>query len=166
MKDLHRKTHQTIKKVTNDVEDRFHFNTAISAIMELVNDINKLLSNNEVNHELQWSVIREAVETVVLLLSPIVPHITEEMWRMLGHQISLLEVPWPSYKKDALDVEKRLIVVQVNGKVRSRIEVPASYGNKELEAEAIKDEKIRHFIGDKEVKKVIVVPNKLVNVVV
>ena len=166
VKDLHRKTHQTIKKVTNDVEDRFHFNTAISAIMELVNDINKLLSNNEVNHELQWSVIREAVETVVLLLSPIVPHITEEMWRMLGHQISLLEVPWPSYKKDALDVEKRLIVVQVNGKVRSRIEVPASYGNKELEAEAIKDEKIRHFIGDKEVKKVIVVPNKLVNVVV
>ena len=139
------------------MEDRFHFNTAISAVMELVNDISKLIGNNKVTDELHWSVVREAIESVVLLLAPIVPHITEEMWRMLGHDKSLLEVSWPRYQKDALDVEKRLIVVQVNGKVRSRIEVPASHGNKEVEAEALRDKKV---------KRVIVVPNKLVNVVV
>jgi leucyl-tRNA synthetase len=166
MKDLHRKTHQTIKKVTNDVEDRFHFNTAISAVMELVNGTNKCLSSDGVKGELPWSVVREAVETVVLLLSPVVPHMTEEMWRMLGHEASLLEVSWPSYRTDALDVEKRLIVLQVNGKVRSRIEVPASLGDKEVEAEALKDERIQRFIGDKTIKRVIVVPNKLVNIVV
>ena len=166
IKELHRKTHQTIKKVTNDVEDRFHFNTAISAVMELVNEISKLIGNNKVTDEIHWSVVREAIESVVLLLAPIVPHITEEMWRMLGHEKSLLEVSWPRYQKDALEVEKRLIVVQVNGKVRSRIEVPASHGNKEVEAEALKDEKVQRFIGDKKVKRVIVVPNKLVNVVV
>jgi leucyl-tRNA synthetase len=166
MNDLHRKTHQTIKKVTNDVEDRFHFNTAISAVMELVNEINKYLSRDEVKGELPWSVVREAVETMVLLLSPVVPHMTEEMWRMLGHEESLLEVSWPSYRTDALEVEKRLIVLQVNGKVRSRIEVPASLGDKEVEGAALKDERIQRFIGEKPVKRVIVVPNKLVNIVI
>jgi leucyl-tRNA synthetase len=166
MKGLHRKTHQTIKKVTNDVEDRFHFNTAISAVMELVNEINKCLSSAEVEGKLPWSVVREAVEMVVLLLSPVVPHMTEEMWRMLGHDESLLEVSWPSYRTDALEVEKRLIILQVNGKVRSRIEVPASLGDKEVEKEALKNERIQSFIGDKTVKRVIVVPNKLVNVVI
>jgi leucyl-tRNA synthetase len=166
MKGLHRKTHQTIKKVTNDVEDRFHFNTAISAVMELVNEINKCLSSAEVEGKLPWSVVREAVEMVVLLLSPVVPHMTEEMWRMLGHDESLLEVSWPSYRTDALEVEKRLIILQVNGKVRSRIEVPASLGDKEVEEEALKDERMQRFIGEKTVKRVIVVPNKLVNVVV
>ncbi len=166
MKGLHRKTHQTIKKVTNDVEDRFHFNTAISAVMELVNEINKCLSSAEVEGKLPWSVVREAVEMVVLLLSPVVPHMTEEMWRMLGHDESLLEVSWPSYRTDALEVEKRLIILQVNGKVRGRIEVPASLGDKEVEKEALKNERIQSFIGDKTVKRVIVVPNKLVNVVI
>jgi leucyl-tRNA synthetase len=166
LKDLHRKTHQTIKKVTNDIEDRFHFNTAISAVMELVNEINKVMNTDEVNGELPWSVVREAVESVVLLLSPVVPHMTEEMWRMLGHEKSLLEVSWPAYRTDALAVEKRLIVLQVNGKVRSRIEVPASLGDKEVEAEALKDERIQRFIVDKTIKRVIVVPNKLVNIVI
>jgi leucyl-tRNA synthetase len=166
LKDLHRKTHQTIKKVTNDIEDRFHFNTAISAVMELVNEINKVMSTDEVKGELPWSVVREAVESVVLLLSPVVPHMTEEMWRMLGHETSLLEVSWPAYRTDALEVEKRLIVLQVNGKVRSRIEVSASFGDKEVEAEALKDERIQRFIGEKTVKRVIVVPNKLVNIVI
>ena len=85
---------------------------------------------------------------------------------MLGHETSLLEVAWPSYRTDALEVEKRLIILQVNGKVRSRIEIPASLGDKEVEAEALKDERIQRFIGDKTVKRVIVVPNKLVNVVI
>ncbi|MBN2126304.1 MAG: class I tRNA ligase family protein, partial [Deltaproteobacteria bacterium] len=94
-----------------------------------------------------------------------VPHITEELWRGLGHGESLLEVPWPSYREEALEVEKRLIVLQVNGKVRSRIEVPASFSDKEVEEAALRDERVQKFVGGKPVRKVIVVPNKLVNIV-
>jgi leucyl-tRNA synthetase len=166
LKDLHRKTHETIKKVTNDIEDRFHFNTAISAVMELINEVNKYLNRNQDKRDLEWSVVREAVEATVVLLSPVVPHITEELWRMLGKKESLLDVTWPSYNDEALEVEKRLIVLQVNGKVRSRIEVAASLTEKEVEAEALKDERVQRFVGKKAVKRVIVVQNKLVNVVV
>jgi leucyl-tRNA synthetase len=166
LRDLYRKTHETIKKVTNDIEDRFHFNTAISSVMELVNEINKYLGNEEDKGTLAWSVVREAVESTIVLLSPVVPHITEECWRMLGHDQSLLNVPWPTYKVEALEVEKRLIVIQVNGKVRSRIEVPAHLDQKEIEAVALKDKRIQRFIGERPIKRVIVVPNKLVNVVV
>jgi leucyl-tRNA synthetase len=166
VKELHRKTHQTILKVTNDIEDRFHFNTAVSAVMELVNDTSKLIGSEEVEENLAWPVIREAVEAAVLLLSPIVPHITEELWRQLDHQESLLEVPWPSHREEALEVENRLIVLQVNGKVRNRVEVPASYTEEDIKDEALKDERIQHFIGNQPIKKVVVVKNKLVNIVV
>jgi leucyl-tRNA synthetase len=166
LKALHRKTHQTIKKVSNDIEDRFHFNTAISAIMELVNDIHKVLASAENHSNLAWSVIKEAVENSVLLLSPVVPHISEELWKMLGHEELLLRVPWPSYRVEALEVAKKLIVLQVNGKVRDRIEVSASLSEKEIEGEALANERVRSFIGQKQVRKVIVVGQKLVNVVV
>jgi leucyl-tRNA synthetase len=166
LKDLHRKTHQTIKKVSNDIEDRFHFNTAISAVMELVNDVHKVLAGAEKHSSLVWSTVKEAVEATVLLLSPVVPHITEELWNMLGHEGRLLEVPWPNYRAEALEVAKRLIVLQVNGKVRDRIEVPASFTEKEIEAAALANERVLSFVGQKPVKKVIVVGQKLVNVVV
>ena len=166
LRDLHRKTHQTIKKVSNDIEDRFHFNTAISAVMELVNDVHKVLAGAEKHSSLTWSVIKEAVEATVLLLSPVVPHITEELWKMLGHEGLLLEVPWPGYRAEALEVAKRLIVLQVNGKVRDRIEVPASLTEKEIETVALANERVLSFVGQKPVKKVIVVGQKLVNVVV
>ncbi len=166
LRDLHRKTHQTIKKVTNDIEDRFHFNTAISAVMELINEVNKYLNSDQDEGDLGWSVVREAVETSVVMLSPIVPHITEELWHMLGHEKSLLSVLWPTYSAKALEVEKRLIVLQVNGKVRRRIEAPASFGQKEMEAEVLKDKRVQLFIGERSIKKVVVVQNKLVNFVV
>jgi leucyl-tRNA synthetase len=166
LKDLHRKTHQTIKKVSNDIEDRFHFNTAISAVMELVNDLHKVLAGAEKHPSLTWSVVKEAVEATVLLLSPVVPHITEELWKLLGHEELLLEVPWPAYRAEALEVAKRLIVLQVNGKVRERMEVPASFSEKEIEAAALANERVLSFIGQKPVRKVIVVGQKLVNVVV
>jgi leucyl-tRNA synthetase len=165
-RDLHRKTHQTIEKVTRDIEDRFHFNTAISAVMELVNEVNRFFGSDRDMGDLAWSLVREAVEATVLLLSPVAPHITEECWRMLGHKKSLLETPWPGFQADALEVDKRLIVIQVNGKVRSRIEVPASLDQKEIETEALKDERIRSLVGEKPIKRVIVVKDKLVNVVV
>jgi leucyl-tRNA synthetase len=166
LKEIHRKTHETIKKVTGDIEDRFHFNTAISAVMELVNDVYRYLNSGQDKGEQAWPVIREAVEMTVLLLSPVVPHITEEIWRMLDHEDCLLNVAWPSYSEDALEVEKRVVVLQVNGKVRSRVEVPASFTEKEIEAAALGDERIRHFVGDKKIRKVIVVQQKLVNIVV
>jgi leucyl-tRNA synthetase len=110
--------------------------------------------------------VREAIEAAAVLLSPVVPHITEEMWEMLGHDESILKIPWPTYSEKALEVEKRLVVLQVNGKVRSRIEVPASYGDKEIEAEALADERVQRFTEGKTIKKTVVVKNKLVNVVV
>jgi leucyl-tRNA synthetase len=166
LKALHRKTHQTIKKVTDDIENRFHFNTGISAVMELVNEVTQFLNSKEKKDDTAWSVIREAIETSVVLLSPVVPHITEEMWEMLGRDECLITVPWPTYREDALEVENRLVVLQVNGKVRSRIEVPVSYSEDEIEAEALADERIKRFIDGKPVRKVIVVQKKLVNVVV
>lgn len=166
VRSLHRKTHQTIKRVTNDIENRFHFNTAIAAVMELINEVNQFLHGNQEKDEIAWSVVREAIETAMVLLSPVVPHITEELWHMLGHENFLLTQPWPRYDPKALEEEKRLVVLQVNGKVRSRIELPASCDDKEIEEAALSDERVKRFIGDKQVKKVYVIKKKLVNVVV
>ncbi len=166
VRDLHRKTHVTIKKVTNDIESRFHFNTAISAVMELINDAYQVINAQEAKDNLLWSVVRESAEAAVVLLSPVVPHITEELWRMLGHGEHLLEVSWPVYQEDALVAEMMLIVLQVNGKVRSKIEVPTGSDDDAIKKAALADEKIQRFIGDKPVKKMIVVKNKLVNIVI
>jgi leucyl-tRNA synthetase len=166
IKSVHRKTHETIKKVTSDVENRFHFNTAISAVMELVNETNHFLNGDGKKDATCWSVIRKSIETTVILLSPVVPHITDELWQMMGHEGFLLNVAWPTYDEDALKTEKKLIILQVNGKVRSRIEVPASSSEKELEALALADEKVQRHLKGKPVKRIIVVQKKLVNVVI
>jgi leucyl-tRNA synthetase len=165
LRNLHRKTHQTIKKVSSDIEDRFHLNTAISAVMELVNEVNRALGSDAVKKPLFWAVAKEAVETTIVLLSPFVPHITEELWEMLGHEESLILVPWPTHRAEALAVEKRLVVIQVNGKVRDRVEVPASYGENEIKAEALRSERVQGFIEGKVLKRVIVIGQKLVNIV-
>jgi leucyl-tRNA synthetase len=102
----------------------------------------------------------------VVLLSPVVPHIAEELWEMLGHSECLLKVPWPAYRQEALEVENHLVVLQVNGKVRSRMEVPSSYGDKEIKNQALSEERVQRFIQGKPIKKVIVVQKKLVNIVV
>jgi leucyl-tRNA synthetase len=166
LRSIHRKTHQTIKKVTEDIEHRFHFNTAISAVMELVNEISQFLNNVKERDDLAWSVIREGVEITLILLSPVVPHIAYELWEIMDHRVALYEIPWPSYREEALQAEKMLIVLQVNGKVRGRIEVPASFGKQEVQAEALADDRVQRFVAGKPVKKVVVVRNKLVNVVV
>jgi len=135
-------------------------------VMELVNEIHKVLAGAEQRSTLSWAVVKEAVEATVLLLSPVVPHITEELWKILGHEDLLLKVSWPAYRAEALEMAKRLIVLQVNGKVRDRIEVPASFTEKEIERAALANERVLSFIGQKPVKKAIVVGQKLVNVVV
>ncbi len=163
---IHRKTHQTIRKVTEDIENRFHFNTAISAVMELFNTVNQFISNGKEISEVAFSVIKEAVDIMVMLLHPVVPHITEELWRALGHSDSLAIVSWPTYREDALKKETCLIVIQVNGKLRSRIEIPVSLNEKEIQDLALKDKRVQYFIQEKEIKRVIVVQKRLVNIVV
>ncbi len=165
--ELHRKSNLTIKRVTSDIETRFHFNTAIAAVMELVNEINQFISvNSEKMDYKAWSVVREAVETTVVMLSPVVPHVAAELWQMLGRHENLVFYPWPGYSEEALATEKRLVVLQVNGKVRNRIEVPSSWGDKEIEEAALADQRVKQFTEGKPIRKVIVVQGKLVNVVV
>ncbi|MBW1981675.1 MAG: leucine--tRNA ligase [Deltaproteobacteria bacterium] len=164
-RDLHRKAHQCIKKVTEDIEQRFHFNTAVSAVMELVNAIYQFRSQPRTDYQ-ELQVLRFALETAVLLISPMVPHIAESMWQALGHDRSLVTEPWPRWDEEAAAEEKQLIVVQVNGKLRSRIYVSPGTANTEVEAAALADERVRAFIGDRAVRKVVVVPGRLVNVVV
>jgi leucyl-tRNA synthetase len=166
LKNIYRKTHQTIKKVTEDIEERFHFNTAISAIMELFNAVNQFLNNEEKVSDTAWSVLKKATESIVVLLHPIVPHVTEELWNMLGHDESLAALSWPTYTEKALEQETRLVVIQVNGKVRSKIDVPVSLTEEEIKEQALNDQRVQHFIADKEIKRVIVVQQKLVSVVV
>jgi leucyl-tRNA synthetase len=162
---LHRKVHQTIKKVTDDIEQRFHFNTAISAVMELVNAIYQVRSEGGYGTEV-LPVLRLAVETAVVLISPTVPHIADEMWQAMGHRQSLIKEPWPRWDEEAAAEEKLLIVVQVNGRLRSRVFVAPDASHGEIEQAALADERIRGFLGDRPPRKVVVVPGRLVNVVV
>jgi leucyl-tRNA synthetase len=160
---LRQKTHKTIKKVAEDIE-RFHFNTAISAIMELVNEIYVSEVKDRMD-EISMRVMREAIETTVLLLSPFVPHFAEEFWEALGNRESIVKNPWPDYDQEAVLEEEILIVIQVNGRLRDRITLPTSYGEEEVKTWALKSEKIRKLTEGKEIKRVILVPQKLVNIV-
>ena len=161
---LRRKTHQTIKKVTEDIRERFHFNTAIAAVMELVNLVYQVL-DNRTDDPMYWPVLREAAEAVIIVSSPMVPHICEELWQALGHEKLLLDTPWPTWDERALKAEAILIVVQVNGKLRSRISVPADAEDKEIEQLSLSDPRVKDFLGDKQPRKVVVVPKKLINIV-
>jgi leucyl-tRNA synthetase len=159
-----RKTHQTIRKVTRDIEERFHFNTAISAMMELFNEM--ALVGRETPHPEQARVMRLAFESLTLLLSPIVPHIAEELWAALGRPESLLLAQWPKWREEALEQAAVLVVIQVNGKLRSRMTVAVDAADEALKAQALAEENVRKFIQGKPVKKVVVVKNKLVNIVI
>ncbi len=163
-KELYRKTHQTIFRVTRDIEDRFHFNTAISAVMELFNTMTGIDVTDPHPHRAE--VMRFAIETLALLVSPIVPHFAEEIWKSLGNNPSILEQSWPSYREEALQKDELLIVVQVNGKLRSRFNVSAEADDAAIKKMALADERVQKFISKKPIKKVIVVKKKLVNIVV
>ncbi len=162
---LYRKIHQTIKRVTNDIETRFHFNTAISAVMELVNTI-QAVKERLLFEPAGPSVLRSALETVVVLISPIVPHLADELWEALGQSGSVLEVSWPAYSEDAIEEDQILIVIQVNGKVRSRFQIAADADEDMIKDTALADERVVARLQGRPVKKIIVVRNKLVNIVV
>jgi leucyl-tRNA synthetase len=159
--DLRRKTHQTIKKVTEDIDGRFHFNTAIAAVMELVNAIYGFKSATETP-----GVLREALEATVLLLHPFVPHICEDLWQQLGHEGGIEEAGWPDYDEAALVADEITIVVQVNGKVRGKLVTAVAADRGTIEAAALSEPNVQRFIEGKQVRKVIIVPGRLVNVVV
>ncbi len=160
-KDIRRKLHETIAKVTDDIGRRHTFNTAVAAVMELMNDLSKFDDNSELGR----AVVREAIEGIVLLLSPIVPHITQQLWEELGHDELLADVAWPECDESAMVRDEIELVVQVNGKLRSKINVSADADSESIEASALADEKIVANIEGKTVRKVIVVPGRLVNIV-
>lgn len=162
-KDLRRVLHSSIKKVTNDIEIRFNFNTAISTMMELVN---ALYAYKEAAKEPNAGLIYEAISDLIKMMSPFVPHITEELWRgAIDANSSVHEQSWPECDEEALKVDNVEIVLQVNGKVRGRLTVPAEATKEELEKIAMADANVQAHIGDATVRKVICVPGRLVNIV-
>ena len=159
---VRRQVHQTIQKVSHDMGERIIFNTAIAANMELVNTLSKFTDTSD-----NGKVIRqEALEAIVLMLAPIVPHICHQLWQDLGHQEAVVRAPWPKVDVSALEQDIIEIVIQVNGKLRSKISVSATVSSDELQTLALNDDYIMRFIEGKPLKKVIVVPKKLVNIVV
>jgi leucyl-tRNA synthetase len=160
-KALRRAVHATIAKVSDDIGRRFTFNTAIAANMELLNELGR---GGDASAQGR-AVMQEALEAVVLMLAPIVPHITHALWQALGRQEAVVECRWPVCDRNALAQEQLTLVVQVNGKVRGRVSVPAGAAPGELESLVLSEPNVRKHLQGKPVKKVIVVPGKLVNVV-
>jgi len=161
---LYRKTHATIKKVTEDIEREFHFNTAIAALMEMVNEMYDYTANGVTDAQLP--VLRTAIDSLTLLMAPFAPHFAEELWESLGGKGTIANAAWPQYDPEAIVATEMTIVVQVNGKVRSKLTLPVGTPDKDVEAAALIDPKVREFMNNKPPKKVIVVQGKLVNVVV
>lgn len=163
-KQLRLKAHQTLAKVTDDFDRRQTFNTAIAATMELLNAVSKF--SEKQSGEIDRLVVQEALEFSVLMLAPIVPHFSHAAWSHLGHDGAAMDARWPMVDSSALEQDSMLIVLQVNGKLRSKVEVPKDIAKSDLEELALSDEAIKRFTSEGTVRKVIVVPNKLVNIVV
>jgi leucyl-tRNA synthetase len=159
---LRRQAHQTLAKVTDDIGRRRTFNTAIAAVMELLNAVAKYAPNTAADRR----VIQEALEIAVVSLSPIIPHVTHALWRELGHAAALIDEPWPAVDPAALEQSTIELVVQVNGKLRARVTVPADATESALREAALADPNVQKFVGSAAIRKIIVVPGKLVNIVV
>jgi leucyl-tRNA synthetase len=161
-KDMRRKTHQSIAKISDDLGRRSTFNTAVAASMELINSITRFEDDSDAGR----AVVHEGLEAVVLMLSPMVPHICHALWATLGHKTALIDVPWPQVDESALEAEMAEIVVQVNGKLRGRVSVAADADRDAIGRQALADPNVQRFVEGKEVRKIIVVPGRLVNIVV
>jgi len=159
---LLRKTHQTIKKVTTDIERDYHFNTAIAALMELTNEA---MAFNPSSHE-DLNALSFCIKNIILLLSPFAPHLAEELWERLGGKQSIFNEPWPVWDEEMAKDEEIELVIQINGKLRSRLMIPAGLSDEELKQRAFQDSKIFGYIKERPIKKVIVVKGRLVNIVI
>lgn len=160
-KDLRRKTHETLQKVDDDYGRRNTFNTAIAAVMELLNAVNKLNDTSEQG----LAVVKEALEVAVLALAPITPHVSHKLWIALGHNEPVIDAQWPQVDEKALEKSSLEIVIQVNGKMRGKQEVAADADKETIEKLALENENVKRFTEGKTIRKVIVVPGKLINIV-
>ena len=160
-KQIRLRVHQTLKKVSDDIGRRYTFNTAIAAVMELINDLIKFEDETEAG----YNVMREAIEITLLMLQPIIPHITNHLWNELGHSGLIADSAWPAIDETALVKDEIELVVQVNGKLRSKITVAVDADNAAIEEVALGDDKVKVSIGESTIRKVIVVPKRLVNIV-
>jgi leucyl-tRNA synthetase len=162
-RDLRRKVHQTIDKVTRDIEERIQLNTAVAALMELKNEILRLEA--QVASGPGRPALREALETVILLLNPFTPHACEEMWSRLGHEGGLVRASWPAFDAEAAREDEIELAVQVNGKVRGRITVPPDAAEEAIRATALAEPRVAEHLEGRPIVKVVVVPGRLVSVV-
>jgi len=161
-RELRMKVHKAVAKVTDDIGRRYTFNTAIAAIMELMNSLTKFEDTSEQG----LAVMQESLEMMVLVMSPIIPHITHTLWQKLGHDEHIVNHVWPQHDPDALVQDEIQMIVQVNGKLRGKIMVANDISKEDTEKLALDDENVQRFIDGKDIVKVIVVPNRLVNIVV
>ena len=160
-RDLYRKLHETVAKVSDDIGRRYHFNTAIAAVMELTNSAIKFNATTESD----WLVLSEVIETLVILLSPITPHIAQHLWSQLGNDGSLVDTNWPTVREDALTRDTVTLIVQVNGKLRGRIQVATDADDETVVRLAREEPSVAKFLGGMIEKKAIVVPQKIINLV-
>lgn len=167
--EIQKKLHQTVKKVTESIEDDFHFNTAIAAVMELLNDMTtykqEVIDKNDVSTESR-KIWKEVLDKVILLIAPFAPHIADELWKIIGNKTFTFEEEWPTFEEELTKEHKMNLVVQINGKIRETIPAKIGLPKEEYEKLAFDSEKIKKAVEGKEIVKVIVVPNKLVNIVV
>ena len=177
---LRRKTHETIRRVTVDIEERMHLNTAVSSLMELVNelyafseatrarraDARRTVRTDGIERPQTIAVLREAIDALVVMISPFAPHTAEELWQMLGHADGLATAPWPTFDPEVAKAEEVVVPVQVNGKVRARLTVPAGLSDDELRERALADAAVRRHTAGKTIRKVVVAKGPLVSVVV
>lgn len=154
--------HRTVKKVTDDLEGDFHFNTAVSACMEFLNALYRFRRTAEDDHK----VFRESLDVLVRLLAPFVPHVAEELWFRMGHRETVFRAPWPAYETSRLVREEEEIAVQVSGRLRSRIKVAREISESEAKDLVLKDKKVQEWIQQKEIRKIVFVPHRLINIVV
>jgi leucyl-tRNA synthetase len=168
-KKLRRKTHDTIRRVTIDIEQRIHLNTAVSALMELVNDLyafGEKIQKAQTARAESAVALREAVEALIVMISPFAPHTAEELWEMTGHPGGIEKTSWPAFDESVARADEIVVVVQVNGKVRGRLTVAADTSENELRERALGDPGVQPHIAGKTIKSVVVVKGKLINVVV
>ncbi|MCD6254576.1 MAG: leucine--tRNA ligase [Thermotogae bacterium] len=163
-KELHRKLHSMIKKITEDIEGGFHFNTAVSGFMELTNTLSKYLDST---NETEWNLplLRDVVEKMVLMISPFAPHLADELWNRLGKKGLTVEQSWPEYDQRALELEEYELAVQVNGKVRDRIVVSATASEDEIKRMALSSKRVQKWLEGRKPRQIVIVPKRLVNVV-
>lgn len=167
-KTLYRQTNQTVKKITEDLDTSWHFNTAIASIMELLNKVDSfnVVTPHTDEEKINFHIFRHTMETIVLLMAPFTPHICEELWEIMGHKPTIFHQPWPIYDKNAIQEEMVEIVIQINSKVRSHLSVPVTISEDELKRRVLGDERVSGYLNGKKVMNTVIVPKKLVNIVV